>query len=433
MSSRRDYTWSGESSFRSRHSREEELEEIWDRQNWNGPPSDVRPNHQHRSSDHTEPADLRRFEPLPPEPAPSASDPIRNHYKPYPRLSELPDNIDTTSFEFGTLFGPSTTPIERGQTYPRRSPPRGDFFIRSRSDDCAYNNDNPRRRTAAYSNPPSESLDRLLRSPPDRRYNNTRTINHRSRNLGTRNDSYSRLSSVSSWGSETNPSNTLVPGLLATESPYDYPEQPQHGGVAEEERYYQERIRPSNRFDGPPRDITIVPKQEQQQQQPRSDDDPLANLYPKDTQRNRINDNDRKKDSILKDPPPPFFSAAPQNFIEISPGTRVPLRGAVETWQAVRADFYTPCRCFLCSGGDDAQGCGDGDAAPPIFCIQDAAYVLCPVCRSVSPLDGGTGGHGVGLGFTVETLAGLQADMAQPLPPARLASHRDDDDDDASP
>jgi len=498
MASRREYIPSCEGSFRSRHSREEEeLEEQW--RNWNDPaPSDaplVQPtiSTRHRSSDErADETDLRppRFQPpRTPAPEPPASASLQYHYKPYPRLSELPDNIDT-SFEYGTLlFGPSvsssrrhrysrgarppaassTRPIERRPTYSHASDggpavPRSDFSTRSQSDDYhAYtnnsnsNNSNNARQTTTTSNAaPSTSLDRLLRTPPDRgsNHNNTRA-NHQPRNLGTRNDSLSHLSSVSSLWSETNPNsnnprNHHVPGAEAVMESlhyqHDSPEQDHDGtGAAEEAaRYYQERIRPSNRFDGPPRDITIVPQQQQQQHGLDHDPDPFANLYPKVTtqQKKQTDDDDidRKKGSSKKKAPPPF-SAGPPKLIEISPGTHVHLRGAVETWQAVQTDFYTPCPCFVCrAAGQDNDDDDEhyDDATPPIFCIQDAEYVLCPRCKSISPLD--ATGHGVGLGFTMETLAELQADIfahkaaassclaaAQPLPPAQLASHRDDD------
>lgn len=85
-------------------------------------------------------------------------------------------------------------------------------------------------------------------------------------------------------------------------------------------------------------------------------------------------------------------------MIEIAPGEFMRLRGAHETWMAIQNDFYLPCACFCCD--------------LTLFCIQDATYVLCPVCQVVNPLekiDGYDGG--VGLGFTIEELAEWQNDI----------------------
>uniref|UniRef100_A0A7S3DSH9 Uncharacterized protein n=1 Tax=Entomoneis paludosa TaxID=265537 RepID=A0A7S3DSH9_9STRA len=96
----------------------------------------------------------------------------------------------------------------------------------------------------------------------------------------------------------------------------------------------------------------------------------------------------------------------PAAMVEISPGVQVKLRGASETKECVRRDFFVPCQCCSC----------DLD----MFCIQDADYVLCPQCRVVNPLDThnnndskdskqptGPGG-GLGLGFTMTDLAQMQ-------------------------
>ena len=89
--------------------------------------------------------------------------------------------------------------------------------------------------------------------------------------------------------------------------------------------------------------------------------------------------------------------------IEISPGTYLRLRGAEETWKAIELDFYMPCSCCCCD--------------LTLFCIQDADFVLCPGCRVVSPMVGNCFGGGdeggVGLGFTMESLAKWQEEIGR--------------------
>ena len=90
-------------------------------------------------------------------------------------------------------------------------------------------------------------------------------------------------------------------------------------------------------------------------------------------------------------------AAAPQ--IEIAPGIMARLRGAQETWSCVENDFYLPTTCFCCSSD--------------LFCIMDANYVLCPMCKVVSPLEGCATGMdgGVGLGFTFDDLQQWQHEI----------------------
>jgi hypothetical protein len=87
--------------------------------------------------------------------------------------------------------------------------------------------------------------------------------------------------------------------------------------------------------------------------------------------------------------------------IEVYPGEFLRLRGADETWHAIKYDFYMPCMCICCN--------------LTLFCIQDAIFVLCPICRILSPLEGvvidGFDG-GVGLGFTIEELSMWQKEIA---------------------
>jgi hypothetical protein len=95
------------------------------------------------------------------------------------------------------------------------------------------------------------------------------------------------------------------------------------------------------------------------------------------------------------------LNGSPFPCIEVAPGVKIRLRGSQETWEAIARDYYAPGLCWGCS--------------ETIFVIQDAAYLLCPTCRTVSPMDG-TFEHphisGVGLGFTFEELVLWQQQIA---------------------
>lgn len=87
--------------------------------------------------------------------------------------------------------------------------------------------------------------------------------------------------------------------------------------------------------------------------------------------------------------------------IEIAPGVQARLRGSRETFQAVENDFYRPVMCADCQKSD-------------LCCILDASYLLCPKCRSVSPLEDGNPNiaqGGVGLGFTLDDLRVWQSQI----------------------
>jgi hypothetical protein len=70
--------------------------------------------------------------------------------------------------------------------------------------------------------------------------------------------------------------------------------------------------------------------------------------------------------------PPPVRHA----LIEIAPGMSVRLRGADETLEAVRTDYLVSEFCICCQ--------------ELLHCTRDADMVLCPVCKSVSPLESNT-------------------------------------------
>jgi hypothetical protein len=94
-----------------------------------------------------------------------------------------------------------------------------------------------------------------------------------------------------------------------------------------------------------------------------------------------------------------FENPAKEAKIEIMPGVLARLRGAKETWKCVENDFYLPVTCFSCTTG--------------LCCIMDANYVLCPLCRVISPLEGCATDQngGVGLGFTVDDLRQWQYEI----------------------
>lgn len=111
-------------------------------------------------------------------------------------------------------------------------------------------------------------------------------------------------------------------------------------------------------------------------------------------------------------------ASANTKMIEITPGTFLRLRGADETYHAIRSDSYVPCLCFICASDGNSNNDTDHE---PIFCIQDAEYFLCPLCKTVCPLDDGSkkrwlpneSGGGVGLGFTMRTLVQIQNEITR--------------------
>ena len=93
-------------------------------------------------------------------------------------------------------------------------------------------------------------------------------------------------------------------------------------------------------------------------------------------------------------------------FITIAPGVEARLRGADETYDCINNDFFLPTCCHFC----EDQLC----------CIQDASYILCPSCMTVSPLDvaplSSRRDGGVGLGFTLDELYEWQNEIAEQSP-----------------
>jgi len=72
-------------------------------------------------------------------------------------------------------------------------------------------------------------------------------------------------------------------------------------------------------------------------------------------------------------------------LIEVTPGNYVPLRGSAEIWDAVLNDQTIECLCFGC--------------CTQLVTVNDADMIMCVSCHTVSPVEGGTGGGGLGLGM----------------------------------
>ena len=76
-------------------------------------------------------------------------------------------------------------------------------------------------------------------------------------------------------------------------------------------------------------------------------------------------------------------------MLEVAPGLEVKLRGSSETHRAIKKWEIIQVECLEC--------------AVQLHCIEDAEFLLCPLCRCVSPLSISgqvkTNANGVGLGF----------------------------------
>jgi hypothetical protein len=84
----------------------------------------------------------------------------------------------------------------------------------------------------------------------------------------------------------------------------------------------------------------------------------------------------------------PSHDEEDRTLVEVMPGTFVPLRGSAETWEAVQSGHITRTTCFSCM--------------TRLVCIDDADMVMCPECQLISPVDGGVGGGGLGLGMKAD-------------------------------
>ena len=94
----------------------------------------------------------------------------------------------------------------------------------------------------------------------------------------------------------------------------------------------------------------------------------------------------KREDPALVKDPERAPSMAPVVTIDIAPGVSLPLRGSQETLQALSKGFVAVQGCFVCT--------------TCLVCIADAAYVLCPECKTISPANSRyPDPQGVGLGL----------------------------------
>jgi hypothetical protein len=97
----------------------------------------------------------------------------------------------------------------------------------------------------------------------------------------------------------------------------------------------------------------------------------------------------RSKKTCDSDTDSSYHSDDDKLLLEVSPGMEVVLRGSGETRRAIKNWQIICVNCMEC--------------CVELHCIEDAEYVLCPLCRCVSPLSVmgklKDGAHGVGLGF----------------------------------
>ncbi|CAB9498279.1 expressed unknown protein [Seminavis robusta] len=89
-------------------------------------------------------------------------------------------------------------------------------------------------------------------------------------------------------------------------------------------------------------------------------------------------------------------------MIEIQPGLEAPLRNTQETMEAIACNFVTETSCLACT--------------VQLYHIANAKFYICPACRVVSPtFSEHRDEHGVGLGFSQETLRESQHSAGQSM------------------
>ncbi|CAB9510492.1 expressed unknown protein [Seminavis robusta] len=100
-------------------------------------------------------------------------------------------------------------------------------------------------------------------------------------------------------------------------------------------------------------------------------------------------------------------------MVEIFPGVKAPLRRAHETKDAIRNSFYIPVSCLGCCSLD-------------LYAIADVSYYICPICKSIGAVEDEEfhngrpiERHGLGLGFTRDTLFETQSELMGARSPSR--------------
>ena len=113
---------------------------------------------------------------------------------------------------------------------------------------------------------------------------------------------------------------------------------------------------------------------------------------------NRSDDSLRNlKDSLRTDTPTKNRNGPTE--IEIALGIFKPLRGSDETWKAIETGNIVESTCFSCTYD--------------LHCLDDAEFVLCPLCRVIGPVKANLLGfeYGVGLGVKPEQLRRWRAEI----------------------
>lgn len=82
---------------------------------------------------------------------------------------------------------------------------------------------------------------------------------------------------------------------------------------------------------------------------------------------------------------------------EVRDVSTMPLRGAMETMDAIANDFVTCNECFVCH--------------ETVFGIQNASYLICPQCYTYFPNSFDRGAFGLAIGIDTQTLMECQADV----------------------
>jgi hypothetical protein len=92
-------------------------------------------------------------------------------------------------------------------------------------------------------------------------------------------------------------------------------------------------------------------------------------------------------------PPKPVEKDWPRVYIDVAPGFSAQLCGTEESLDALKKDLVNQTECTNCETF--------------LYCINTADMVLCPVCRSISPVDGESDNsiyEKLGLGLTVDVV-----------------------------